>query len=334
MILVDSLYINYGGGLNLLHYLVETLRARKIDFVLLQDIRCSKDFSFLSNRVVLEASIRSRYEFYKKNGKYFTAILCMANVPPPMRMKAKVYTYFHNINLLKIPQKYSFETKLKVLLKKNFIRLLQNNTDSWIVQTNNTENELRKSFDCDNKEVLICPFYKLPIGLNDSSKSKYRNDYVFVGDYSSAKGHDILLRVWAELYENGFNHVLHLTVDKCHEEFIYKIEDMKSKGVPVINHGCIPFEEVIDLYKSSKALIYPSLNESLGLGIIEAISAGCDVIASDLPFVYAICSPTCVFNPNDKESIKKALISYENGNNKPSILKVKDCIQELIDYII
>ena len=101
----------------------------------------------------------------------------------------------------------------------------------------------------------------------------------------------------------------------------------------MINHGVIPFNEVFDLYKQSKAIIYPSHNESLGLGIVEAITAGCDVIGSDLPFLHSICKPSQVFDSFSAESIADAVMKYEQGGTQKSELTIYNHIDELIELL-
>ena len=162
---------------------------------------------------------------------------------------------------------------------------------------------------------------------------KHGDDYVFVSNYTGAKGHEELLEAWEILYSCGINKMLHLTVPSSATTFCEKIQKAQSRGVQVMNHGFVPFEKVLDLYKCSKAIVYPSHNESLGLGIIEAITAGCDVIGSDLPFIYTICKPSVTFNPYSPKSIADAIIRYEKENQPKSSLIVNNKIDELINLL-
>ena len=135
------------------------------------------------------------------------------------------------------------------------------------------------------------------------------------------------------LHINGFDKTLHLTIDNSSVEICEKIKALQLEGVRIINHGQIPFKDVITLYQNSKALIYPSHNESLGLGIVEAITAGCDVIGADLPYTKAICKPSCTFNPYSPDSIVSAVLDYENNTRKKSQLLISNMINELIEVL-
>ena len=109
---------------------------------------------------------------------------------------------------------------------------------------------------------------------------------------------------------------------------------MKSNGVNIINHGIIPRKELILEYLDSKYLIYPSSNESFGLGLIEGIQLGVEIIASDLPFVHNVCDPLSVFNPFDVNSIVKSVLETKKNNCEPfTVLKIKNEIDKWISFI-
>jgi glycosyltransferase involved in cell wall biosynthesis len=56
-----------------------------------------------------------------------------------------------------------------------------------------------------------------------------------------------------------------------------------KKGFPIINHGFIPRDKLGMIYGRAAFSIYPSLTESFGMGIVEAIENQCNIIGSDLP---------------------------------------------------
>ena len=331
MILIDSLYINNSGGLRLLKYLINTLHNCDFDFYLLADQRTEGLFDAERNIEYMEASIWKRTFFYYKHKNEFTSVLCFGNVPPPIKLRIPVYTYFHNVNRLNVTVNYSKKNILLSWLKRAYIKSLKQNTVKWIVQTTYTKSELMKYFNESDEKVLIMPFFELP---NDKRRSDIvPKDYCFIGAYTGNKGHDELLEAWSILHKQGIRLVLHLTVDNTNLAFkeLEKRYDFKELGV--INHGLIPFKSVIELYHQSRAIIYPSKNESLGLGLVEAIHYGCDVISSDLPFTYSVCNPSEVFNPLSPESVANAVIRYEKGKSPRSVLTIANKIDDLVELI-
>lgn len=336
MILIDALYINSGGGLAILNRLIDSLKVANVDYVLIRDRRCPVLASEDSARevVVMNPSLKERHLYYKKHQKDFHSILCFGNIPPTIKMHSNVHTYFHNLSVLKTPGTYSRKRKLLFTLKRTLISLLSRNTDTWVVQTTNTEKMVKQYIGNKKKPFYIYPIYNLP-NLNIPHSSNNRNQYLFVGDYTFSKGHDILLTAWEKLHLIGKAPVLNLTVNRrpATESFCRKLDISINNGVPIKNHGIVSFDKVCELYGCSKVVVYPSQLESLGLGIVEGISAGCDVITADLPYAHAICKPSETFDPNDADSIVNAILRYEEGKSPTSILTIHDCVNELIDLL-
>lgn len=332
-ILIDALHINMGGGLMILNHLINNLVKRDVDFVLLKDERCPdlESENKIKKLLILSPKHKSRKNFYKIHKNNFSKVVCLGNIPPTIKLEVPIYTYFHNVNLLKIPKGLPLNKKISRILKRLYIKRYVHNTDAWVVQTSYTASLVKKILSLKNQPVYEFPFYWIPSDINRNPKSK-RTDYVFIGDYTLSKGHDYLLAAWEKLGNVGIRANLHLTVSK--PEFIKLIEDAIKRGTHVTNHGKIPFSEVINLYNISKATVYPSLNESLGLGIVEAVTAGCDVIGVDLPYIHSICKPVKCFKASDIDSIVNAVIEYENHNTcQLTELTIQDMVAEFINFI-
>lgn len=331
-ILIDALYINMGGGLMILNHLVSNFIAEGVDFILLKDKRCPalKDESKIVKKYILSPGIHKHRKFYCDHRHDFRAVVCFGNIPPAIRLDVPVHTYFHNVSLLQIPKGYSLKAKLLSLLKRSRIKHLSGNTDTWIVQTSYTASLVSKHLAHSGQAVLEYPFFIMPEADSDSTEGE-RSDYVFVGDYTSAKGHEYLVEAWKKLGASGFTKKLHLTVSE--EPFRTLVEKAVSEGANIENHGKIPFSEVVGLYRKSKATVYPSLNESLGLGIIEAIQMGCDVIGADLPYMHCVCRPSVLFKPADADTIVEAVRRYEETPTEPTTLKLSDKVKDFIAFI-
>jgi glycosyltransferase involved in cell wall biosynthesis len=331
MLLLDALYINQGGGLRLLKYLVRSLQEKKFEFHLLADKRCRGLFDHIANVEYADASICNRYKYYKAHQNTYSKVFCLGNVPPPIRLPIKVYTYLQNINLLNLDGCVSNKRRALTWFKRSIVILLKNNTDLWIVQTDNTRHELMHHLQESESKVKVVPFYDVPKSSEGNGK---KSDYIYISGFNFGnKGHYELIEAWKILHERGYDLKLHLTIDKK-EEMLKEIKTRYDLNeLHIDNHGIISYDKVQNLYLQSKATVYPSRNESLGLGIIEAINNGCDVIGSDLPFVYDVCNPSEVFNQSSPMSIADAVERYENGNSPKSELLVENKISELIDIL-
>ena len=94
--------------------------------------------------------------------------------------------------------------------------------------------------------------------------------FIYVSDGNPHKNHNNLLKAWAFLFELGLNLELHLTVSKEYPRVLSAIEELQKKGLKITNHG---ITDVNILYNNCSHLIYPSLAESFGLGLVEAVNA-------------------------------------------------------------
>ncbi len=335
MILLDSLYINVSGGKVLLDYLVEKIEEVQINCFYLFDDRCKNDYEYIpkDRKLFLKASLLNRHRFYKENKNRFSKVLCLGNLPPTVRLNAKVFTYFHQLLYLKLPKHTSFFGIVRVSLKRSVINYLKSNTDYWYVQTFLVQNKLADKFKVDIKDIMLMPFY--PPFINDAINYDRKDDgFVYISNGSKYKNHLKLIEAFCNYFDEYNKGVLHLTISDKFSELVQVIKEKVNSGYPIINHGFVDRMELVEIYQSNRYLIFPSLTESFGLGLIEAIENGCDVIGADLPYTYAVCNPSIVFNPLDVNDIKRAMVESQSDNVDKTKQLVFNQIDELIFNLI
>jgi glycosyltransferase involved in cell wall biosynthesis len=307
MILIDAIYINNSGGKILLDYLIEIFREEKFNVHFLLDERIINCHPEINNNEItyLRADLILRHKFYKVNKNKFSKVLCFGNLPPSLRLEAIVYTYFHQKLFLEIPKEIVFKQKIIFKIKILIFKILQKNTDFWIVQTQVMKDDfLAKSLKINNERVLIVPFY--PSINKDMIEIRKKEVFVYVSSGSHHKNHYYLIEAFCEFFDDKKIGELHLTIGNEFKLLKKHIEVKIEEGYPIINHGFIPRELLGTIYGKSYFSIYPSLSESFGLGIIEAIENKCSIIGADLSYTYAVCKPSLVFDPTKVESILEA----------------------------
>jgi len=332
MILLDALYINNSGGKVLLYYLVEEFEKSNLNVFYLFDKRCENDFKDIpaNRKIYLKATFLNRLKFYKKNKDKFIKIFCFANIPPPIKLnKAEVFTYFHNVSILAQPENYSHKEKIIKKLKKIFIQVFSKNTNFYVVQTLSVQKLIVQKLNVKIQNILIHPFFKENNYKNNLIKDI--DSFVYISNGNTHKNHLTLFKAWEILAERGYYPELNVTITDDFHYLIDLINILKNNQIKIMNHGfCNPEY----LYSKSKFLIYPSLMESFGLGLIESCQANCFVIASDLPYVTDIIIPTTVFDPNDSNSISDSIIElFKNENLKKSEVKISNEIDKIIKLL-
>ena len=95
----------------------------------------------------------------------------------------------------------------------------------------------------------------------------------------------------------------------------------------IIFTGYIDDEDIPALYSNAFCFIYPSLYEGFGLPVLEAMTYGCPVIASNRTSIPEICRNSAILiNPVDNEDILKAFkLIFSNPNIRQElIIKAND----------
>jgi len=74
--------------------------------------------------------------------------------------------------------------------------------------------------------------------------------------------------------------------------------------------GRVPREDLVVLYQSAAAMVFPSLYEGFGLPLVEAMACGCPVACSTTTATVEIAGDAAVtFDPNSPEAIAQAIFS-------------------------
>lgn len=334
MLLIDSLYINNGGGKILLDYLVENTENENINCFYIFDKRCENDYLNINSdrKVYMDGNILKRHQFYIKNRDKFSIVLCFGNLAPTIKLDIPVYTYFHQPMYLNIPKEFTLKQRLKFELKTFIFSKLLKNTSKLLVQHDLMKQKSIKKFSLKPDDVLTLPFYPDEDLIKDSN-IRETNTFIYVSNATPHKNHVRLLEAFIKFYDEYKQGKLIVTVSETFNEIYYYIKELIKEGYPIENIGFVGREELIKNYHKSEYLIFPSLEESFGLGIVEAIECGCKVIGANLPYMHQVCEPSIVFNPLDIKSIEKAFEKAIIKEEKVTTQKIFNQIDQLISLL-
>ena len=124
------------------------------------------------------------------------------------------------------------------------------------------------------------------------------------------KNHDLLLRAMAMLRDQE-KMTVHAVFTGFDQENGYAIEEKaKEYGIAdqVTQLGYVSVEELAYLYVHAELMVFPSLFEGFGIPLVEAMAAGCPVLAAkttSLPEVGG--DGVAYFNPSSPESLAGTL---------------------------
>jgi len=329
--LIDAVYITSGGGKVLLDLLIEKIEkdenTKKVHLLIdirNKDLYLERKFSKITISFLKNSEL-NRFVFYLRNKNLFSKVICFANVPPPIRLKCKVSTFFQNVNLLN-----KSSNSFSIFFKRFYIKYFERNSDKWIVQTNEVL-KLVNGIGVDESNIFILPFFKE--FSFDRIKNNNKIKFLYVSSGEKHKNHIRLFNSFKKYFSLNNNIELTVTVDNNYNDLCNEISYLQSINIPIINKGFISHEMIKEEYKKADFFIYPSLHESFGLGLIEACQFNLPIISSDRSYVYEIVNPNLTFDPLSENSILESMIKSIDYINLKGELKIKNKLSNIIDLI-
>jgi glycosyltransferase involved in cell wall biosynthesis len=177
-----------------------------------------------------------------------------------------------------------------------------------------------------NRKVRVYPILLAP-GVSQAISTisrqkymlKYNFDYLYtVSTFMQHKNIITLLKAFNRIKrENNYLGKLIITgqLKGNHQKYIIKYLNENSIEKDVIITGFIPEEEKTYLYKNADIFIYPSLYEGFGLPILEAMSNGTNVIASNAASIPEVGSDACLyFDPHSADDLVEKIMILKNNS--------------------
>ena len=135
---------------------------------------------------------------------------------------------------------------------------------------------------------------------------------LFVSSLWPYKNCDGLLRAWALARNEAGKRQLVIVGAGRDEKYLASLHSLAAElGITpdVVFVGAVPLEETVAFYRAADAFVYPSLNETFGLPILEAMACGCPVVTSETSAMPETAGGAAVLSdPAEPASIAKAIL--------------------------
>lgn len=264
----------------------------------------------------------------------------------------KVVTHIHDV---------SFKVYRQLILKKDlfFLDLLIprsiRRTDKIIAVSQFTKDEILKFYPlAANKVEVIFNSTNLieqkqTEELKRAIRTKYnlpQNFILYIGTLQPRKNIPLLMEAYAKIKDRIPEIKLVLAGNKNGRNFDKKIEDVLVKNdlkKDVIFPGFIDTIDKTTVYKMAKVFVFPSFYEGFGIPILEAMSQGVPVLASDIPPHREVgIDEDIYFNPNSIDNLSDMLYNIcvdkekresliEHGLIKKDFFSWKDSAQKMLN---
>jgi hypothetical protein len=243
------------------------------------------------------------YFFFNTGEK--TKIIYLSGTPPVIKSKAYIICCFQNSNIFCNQSNFFKWLFSKDSVRYIFFSLFKKNVDSWLVFSPLAkfilaENGIQKK---NIKLIKIFDFIKSKKKIN---QKKY--DFIYPASILKHKNHLNLILALILLAKKKIYPKVLLTINKkeiLNSVFIKLIFKFKLKVT------CKYFYNSIDeAYNNSVALIYPSLNETIGIPIIEAYNHDLYILTSNRIYAKQFIKPSLVFDPLDPQDISNKIENF------------------------
>jgi glycosyltransferase involved in cell wall biosynthesis len=165
--------------------------------------------------------------------------------------------------------------------------------------------------------VAVIPSYSpridSPAGAGLSLAERQRGGVIgVVGAGYPHKNLGLVMAACAQLHSAGVFRPI-LSVAGCRRGLWPQLPVLETAGLATVRDYSSA-AELDELYRTSLALVYPSLAEGQGLPPLEAMAAGCPVICADIPVLRETCGEAAFYiDPHDPAVLADLLEKMATG---------------------
>ena len=320
---IHAINVHQGGGAVLLSDLLRAIPSEVVAFVQI-DTRMCVEFDVPKSISIerVEPTLFSRLAAERRlviMVKPNDCVFCFGNLPPLFKLRSDVTVFLQNRYLVDPEASLSelpFKSRIRIWVERAWLRLRRFNASRYIVQT---ESMKRLALTRLGRPVSCVPFVPASVLNQVCGQNEQQFDFIYVASGEPHKNHEALINAWGVLADQGLFPSLALTLalELSPELCAHVAHVTASKGLRIQNLGVLPHDRLLEMYRASGALIYPSSFESFGLPLIEARQAGLSVLAPELDYVRDVIDPDETFDPRSPISIARAVRRHIEERKPP-----------------
>lgn len=242
------------------------------------------------------------------------------NIPLlPIRSRRRLVT-IHDVFFLACPEGLGF-------LKRSYARLFFNAavrfSDHVITDSLFSLSEIEKHIGLYPNKLT-----SIPLGVDKekfqlhsvNQEIKVSSKYIlFVGNLAPHKNICNLIRSLDYLPSD-----VHLILVGKESKWIEWKNEVQKRKERITVCGKVKHETLVWLYQNAVMLVHPSLYEGFGFTPLEAMSAGCPVVSSNIASLPEVCGDAAMYvNPYSVENIAGGISNVWNNMNLQEQLRIK-----------
>ena len=218
-----------------------------------------------------------------------------------------------------LPIEWTTQQKVKHSLVRLFSILSAKRASRIIFLSENSRALICRKFSLPLHKTKVVYYGWTPVNARANGQFPPYSEYVLtVSVLLPHKNLAVLMEAFDRLVEEyqfpGFLIVVGAILSKPYYERLLHLRRTLAHGERIIFMGTVSQEELVALYKRARLFMFPSLEETFGLPLVEAMGCGIPIAAADCrlakdgkeyftPFPELCGEAAEYFNPLDKESI-------------------------------
>ncbi len=234
----------------------------------------------------------------------------------PIKAKCAEVVTIHDMQYVYHPENIP---KAALLYWRHFVPLSARKSDVIVTVSNNSRKDIVNLLVIPEEKVVVT-YEASKFSINGFNKAEYiegslpsygiKGQYILsVASLFPHKNLDMLIKSFALIKDKIEHRLLLVGMRKFGTK---KVEDtLKKNNISqerVLLLGHVSDSELYSLYKKASLFVLPSLFEGFGIPLVEAMSFGCPVAASDRTSIPEVLGDAGIlFNPKDTASIAEAI---------------------------
>jgi glycosyltransferase involved in cell wall biosynthesis len=219
----------------------------------------------------------------------------------PVLLPRRFVVTIHDLIHLRFPQ--YFKAKVRPYYQ-SVVRSACARASRVITDDERTVEDLVDFLGVDRAKVRV-----VPLGVEESffkpaaPRIGERPYLLYVGNHREHKDLTTLFTAWSALPDR-FAVDLYLTGP---DDFAGELQRLRGSGRAILALGEVSTQRLAGYYAGARALVQPALREGFGLPMLEAMAAGCPVVACDDAVPKPLAAATLTFGPRDAGGLRAQL---------------------------
>ena len=215
-----------------------------------------------------------------------------------------------------------------VVKTHNYVNLKYYRNVSCFIATTNDQRRHLLDKNVSDEKIIVIPNFSLFPGV-DKIKPPNQNHVVFAsyGRMVNKKGFDVLLKAFRVLANSGINASLKLGGDGPEMKTLQLLSKKLELDKLVTFHGWI--KDVRSFLADADIFVLPSLDEPFGIAILEAMSCGVPIIATNTrgPMEILDKDMACFVQAGDVASLA-AMMNHMVSNREAASVMAQRCLEK------